>query len=231
MGSPNLDVVQKELGKLGYFSNVCSVEKCPYIEINGDWNKYYSSLSKNFRQDIRTQYNRIKKNGFIHRFSSKEKDVDDIFLNNLIDMHLNGIAGKNKVSFLETEKGQGFFKKIVQKFEKQGWVTINVMNINDKVASYALGFRYGNKFYYWNVGKNNKYDNYSPGKLLLQHMLKESFFNINIEEFDLLRGEENYKFRWTKLERKNYQITILSDTRYSMVVFKAYDFYHSILKK
>lgn len=171
------------------------------------------------------------KNGLAHSFSSKEKDVDCIFLNSLIEMHLNGIAGKNKISFLETENGRCFFKEIIREFEKQGWVNLNVMNINGEAAAYVLGFRYESKFYYWNTGKSNIYDNFAPGKLLLQHMLKEYFLNNNIDEFDLLRGAEAYKYRLTKLERKNYQITVINNSFYSRIVFKMHDLYHARIKE
>ncbi len=228
--SPNLAVIQDNLEKQGFIGNICEIGKCPYIGTKNEWSSYYSSLSKNFRQDIRTQYNRIEKNGLAYRIFSKEKEINNEFLGILIDTHLEGIAGKNKNSFLETEKGTSFLKVIVREFEKQGWVTINIVYIDEKVAAYALGFQYGNRYYYWNIGKDNRYDDFSPGKLLLHHMLTECFSNNTIKEFDLLRGQEHYKYRWTKLERKNYRITAQSDSLYSRTVFKVQGIYRSLIK-
>lgn len=229
--SPNLVIIRKELERLNFTSNAFCIGKCPYIKVNSDWNSYYSSLSSNFRQDIRTQFNHLRKSCLAYSFSLEEKDIDDILLDSLIDMHLNGIANKNKTSFLEKEIGKNFLKEIVSKFEEQGWIDINLMLINDKIVAYALGFQYGNKYYYWNIGRDNNYSHFSPGKLLLQHMLKEKFSKNLVDEFDLLRGEENYKYRWTKSNRKNYQINILSKSLYSKSVFKANESVHSIIKR
>lgn len=228
--SPNLEIIMKESERLDFISNAFCIGKCPYIKVNSDWNSYYLSLSSNFRQDIRTQYNHLEKSGLLHSFSSKEMDIE-VLLNSLINIHLNDIASKNKTSFLKTEMGRNFLKEIINKFEKQGWIRINMMHINDKIAAYALGFKYGNKYYYWNIGKDNNFSHFSPGKLLLQHMLKEKFLKKSIEEFDLLRGEEDYKYRWTKLEKENYQINIFNNSFYTRAVFKMHEIFHSMIKK
>jgi len=208
--SPNLAVLRNDLDNWGVKVTIHELGKCPYIKLNGDWDGYFKSLSKNFRQDIRTQYNRMDKKGFTHSLLFKEEGIDDLFLSNLIDMHLKGTDRKNKVSFLASEIGRGFFNEIVQKFGMNGWLGLNTLNINDKVAAYILGFQYGKIYYDWNIGKGDKYDIFSPGKLLLHQILEGLFSNGRIDEFDFLRGEEDYKYRWAKVGRRNYRVSVWS---------------------
>ena len=105
------------------------------------------------------------------------------------------------------------------------------MYINDEIAAYVLGLQRCNSYYYWNIGKNSKYDSYSPGKLLLHNMLNRYLSNNSIDEFNFLRGEESYKYRWTKLKRKNYQVYFRSNSLYSRAVFNVYDSYHSMVNE
>lgn len=229
--SPNLDIISKGLDKWGLSGAIYESGKCPYIKIDGDWSGYLKSLSKNFKQDLRTQYNRIIKKGFTYSFSKKEMETEDSFFSSLINMHLKGIDNKNKISFLKDERGRNFLKQIVRESERKGWITINIMNINDEVAAYDLGFQYENMYYYWNLGRNNRYDIFSPGKLLLHHILEGYFSSGEIDEFDFLRGAEDYKYRWTELARTNYRVSVRSDSLYSRAVHKTSDLYHSVMRK
>lgn len=154
-----------------------------------------------------------------------------MLLDNLIKIHLKNITGKNKVSFLATEEGKDFLMEIIQQFEKYGWIIVNIMYINDEIGAYALSFHYEHKYYYWNVAVNNDYIRFSPGKLLLHHMLKENFTDNSVREFDLLRGEEEYKYRWTSLKRENYQITVINNSFYSRTIFKLRNIIHSLRKR
>jgi len=223
--SPNLAVIQDNLEKQEFIGNICELGKCPYIEINNDWNNYYSSLSKNCKRGIIKKYNRIERNGLKCQFSLKYKNIGDTFLDALICMHLDGMLKKNKNSFLASAKGRQFLKTIIKKVENQNWIVIDVMHINDRVAAYALGFQYGEKYYHWNIGNNEKCHVYSPGNVLFHHMLKSAFLNNSINEIDTLRGEEYWKFRWTKLYRNNYQVNILGRSLYSKSIFKISEIY------
>ena len=222
--SPNLVLIQKALERLNLLSRIYVVGKCLYVETKGDWDLYYSSFSSKHRNDIHRQINRLKKNGLKYSFSFKAKELDSYqLITSLINIHLDRIAKKNKKSFLGTEEGRNFYNKMIQEFGKCGWVNLDLMYIDDVIAAYVLGFQYGGKYYHWNVGTNNKYISYAPGKLLLRYMLEE-YYSVNaIEEFDFIRGEEDYKYRWTKFARKNYKITILSNSLYSKMVFKTRD--------
>ena len=181
---------------------------CPYIEISKTWDSYYASLSKNFRQDLRTQFNRMKKNNVHYKILKNTKIFNGELLNQLITIHLLNISAKNKTSFLQTAAGKKFLTSILTAWQEEGTCIIYSLEIGENIAAYAICFRYEEKMYYWLVGIERKYEFYSPGKILLHDLLRETFQTGEIVEFDLLRGEEEYKYRWTDKERKNYQIII-----------------------
>ncbi len=226
--SSNLEMIRDILKNGPCSYEISCLGKCPYIPIRGDWDSFYSSLSKSFRQDIRTQYNRLKKNGSRYGFSHVQDHIDDAFLSQLIVMHLDSINLKNKKSFLESKEGKSFFKRIIEGYRKKGKVVINIMKVGYEIAAYFVGFLFQGRYYYWNVGKNDKYDDFSPGKLLLQNMIMECFSNNTIKEFDFLRGEEEYKYRWTKMERKNYRVHIRNNTLKTKLLCKVQDALHAV---
>jgi len=192
--------------------------ECPYLKIDGDWNKYYSSLSKNWRHDLRKKHNRLNKKSLTYTFQSIKKDINDEFISKLLIMHSRVLKSQGISSVLDLNEAQLFVKSIVRKFQDLGWIVLDLMYIDDEIASYTLGFQYGGKYFHWNIGREPKYDWYSPGNLILEDILMEYFRSNLFNEVDFMRGEENWKSRWTNLYRKNYRVTIYNNKFFILAI-------------
>ena len=212
--SPNFPILQNIVAQNSKIK-LDELNICPYIEISKTWDSYYASLSKNFRQDLRTQFNRMKKNDVSYKILKDTKDFDGELLNQLLTIHLQNITAKNKTSFLQTAAGKKFLTSILTAWQNEDICILYSLKIGENIAAYALCFRFEKKMYYWLVGIEREYEFYSPGKILLHDLLLEIFRLGILIEFDLLRGEEEYKYRWTDKERKNYQIIINGNRAYS----------------
>ncbi|MGR3303175.1 MAG: GNAT family N-acetyltransferase [Candidatus Scalindua sp.] len=228
--SPNMEIIRELLLKYNKTAKIFTSCRCPYVLVSKDWKGYYSSLSAKFRNDLRTQHNKLLKSEFSFSFCTEKEKLNEQLLSVLMEMHFTGIIAKNKKSKLQTKDGLEFVKSLLNKLEIQKMASLYIMRINNEIAAYGLGFRYGRKYYFWNMGKNNKYARLNPGKLLICRMIRDMFENINIDEFDFLRGEEDYKYRWTKLQRTNYQVNVINKSWYSRIVFKMDDLYHARIK-
>ena len=61
--------------------------------------------------------------------------------------------------------------------------------------------------YYYHTGFTLEHRKLSPGFVLLGHIMQDAF-ERDINEFDFLRGDEEYKYRWTESKRNLYQFGI-----------------------
>lgn len=84
-----------------------------------------------------------------------------------------------------------------------------LMKINGQLASYIIGFKYEDTIYDWNTSFSIEYRKWSPGALLLLHILSNSY-ELGFKKYNFLKGNESHKFIWTdKIERnKSVLITI-----------------------
>src|SRR5207237_6879985 len=88
-------------------------------------------------------------------------------------------------------------------YHRRGWVEYVVMLIDNRVAAYRLGFRYGGVVYDWNTGLDPAYDQFSVGKVLLYHWIEDLFRRPEVAEFNFMRGESDFKKMFAREFRLN----------------------------
>ena len=78
------------------------------------------------------------------------------------------------------------------------------------MAQAQYGFVYNRKFYAVTVARDTKYSEYSIGHIHIMHSIKDAI-ERQLEEFDLARGDEAYKFYWTRSARRYMQVTVIKN--------------------
>lgn len=172
---------------------------------------YATDTSKKFvRRDlnrIRNMFNR--EGGYALEHFSADNDAGE--LNNLFNaiafMHSDRQSELDRSSMYDNPALQRFIRAIYQIYHNQHKLDITLLKFKDQYISYAVGFIADNIFYWWNTGFDTSYSKYAPTKLLLYHLI-ESCFERGFSRFSFMRGESEYKEKWTKTYFKTYDIVI-----------------------
>lgn len=110
---------------------------------------------------------------------------------------------KKKSEILHEQKIKNFLNKdmmdFFDNFQKKypNLLKVSVIEINREIIAANLGIIYNHRFYYFMpVLFSNKYNKFSPGKVLIKFLIK---WNISkkIKIFDFGLGDENYKKYWS----------------------------------
>ena len=178
----------------------------PFIDIEGDWNEYYNSLSKSLKQDIRTTVNKLGRSGKIQYENLNEDNIKQ-GLESLFEMHKRRQENKVGISIFESERNQAFFIDVATTFLRLQWTDISVLKLNGKIISAVFALKIKDVFYYWIPSFDPDYIKYSLGKLSI-YMLLQQCFKLGYKRFDFMIGDEEYKLRWTNRRFNNYCIKI-----------------------
>ena len=186
-------------------------ETCVNIIINNmKYDEYFSSLSKHQRQNVRTAYNKIRKEEIEWHFSQYNKDntmsVPD--KNECQLMYEDRCNKKNNISGIfndlksKIRRKSNFVNRAI--FELTTSSTF-VLYINETPAAYAGGYydESHKKFYVPRLSINNKFRNYSPGIILVNEIVKV-LIESGVEVLDLTRGTETYKYAMGGIEHYTY---------------------------
>lgn len=195
---------------------IIETEPCVKIDFSSsEYEIYYQSLSKHQRQNIRTGYNKLQKEGLVWRLERYDTNRPMLTKdwNQCLCMYEERCRMKNK-------SGSGFKQRIVDWKNRH----INLVNILirrwDRVASFVMylndvpvAFMSGmyneshDTFYVPRLSCNNQYLRYDTGILMLNESIK-ILLTDGISTVDLTRGDEMYKFAMGGGKHVNYTIRI-----------------------
>ena len=105
--------------------------------------------------------------------------------------------GKKGTAILSDSAATRFYLRLAKRLAQQGQLRLTFLRFGGKRI--ALNYSLQNKktMYAVKIGYDPEYHAYSPGNMLLNLILKEACAG-GIEEFDLLGGDDHWKFDWTK---------------------------------
>ncbi|MBD3384423.1 GNAT family N-acetyltransferase [candidate division KSB1 bacterium] len=190
-----------------YKIKILQCTKNLYIDLNTnrDWQAYFYQLSKNTRRELTKRFNKLEKtqwhisNNGIHKTS----DLVDI----IKSIHTRRQHHLNRQSLFEDKKFISYFIDLIDCFGRKNALDYSLLYIREKPVSFTLGFKHQQVYYHWLIGFDPKYETFSPNKLhhmyLIQRMMKE-----NMAQFNFMRGDSPYKFKWTKTFQPLYEIKL-----------------------
>lgn len=191
------------------------------INIGNSYEEWLDSLSKSARQNLRTAYNRISKDGkklevvhfnkgnisrklvrklmWIQRYRNLERD------NRRYGIFTNGMIWIGSYLSLLNPRVQMLYKS------ESSFVTI--IKIDDEEAAFVGGYkdRLG-RFYIPFLKYYSKFKRYSPGGIVINESikyLKEEVSDFELSFYDLMTGQEKYKYTYGGTEYNNQYYTIM----------------------
>lgn len=180
------------------------------IKLPGEYEEWFSSLRKSVRQNIRTAYNRMKKDKKEYKYElyyknapqgKVEEDIVKLFSRRLCD---------------HSKINSKIVEKVLYLLKRKNPMTLGIINnpeyigatlyIDDVLVAYFEGFvSNDNRILVPRLSINVDYGRYSPGGILINETMKKIIKEKNISEFDLQRGNEPYKYSYGGIEYLNYE--------------------------
>jgi CelD/BcsL family acetyltransferase involved in cellulose biosynthesis len=182
--------------------------RCLYIDAGGgDWDAHLQSTSRKFREDLRRIRRRLEDMGELAISQSTTVDLDE-FLRLATALHGVRQQELGRETRLATVEFGSFVREALERLQNRGMLLVWTLHVGDTVAAYNLGFRMGSVVYGWNMAHDPAYSSASPGKVLLASAIESCFVDESVGEFNLMRGDTDYKRKWTSTHRDLLDIRV-----------------------
>jgi CelD/BcsL family acetyltransferase involved in cellulose biosynthesis len=189
--SPTLAVLKVESEKRGWTHHEEIYRPTPRIPLNGSFDDYLSRIDKKQRHEIRRKMRRAAESGRV-RFHLLDSSADiDSEINDFFNLM---VQDPNKAQFLHPVMREQMTITIRNAFER-GYLWLAFLEIDGVKAAASLNFDYKNKLWGYNSGVGREHMELSPGWVLLGHVIQWCCENGR-SEFDFMRGDEEYKYRF-----------------------------------
>ena len=154
---------------------------------------------KNLREIDRCERNLLKN----HEVEIKiEAKFTEELWDRLIELHIE----KWPTSVFRCPHNRAFFRQVIQDFTPENKVSFSWMTIDGEIAAIDFGFQIAKKRLAYMPVYDAQYHRYSLGGIMIKHLL--AHYRSSMEVFDLMRGNEPYKFEWTDLATANHNLLI-----------------------
>lgn len=188
------------------------------IQINCDWENYQREISSHFKRNIRRRKNMLKEDGKSYSITHlRDEEIQPEHMDTIFDIQSNS----RYPCAYETPQEKTFHKDLIAVTGKMGWPGISIIFLDEEPAAYEYGFIYHDRFEFWHSGFDARFEQYTPGNILLLNMI-ENFCSQGIQELDMLRGDEGYKKRWNSKEQSYHHLQIIKKKSFRCMALYAW---------
>ncbi len=167
----------------------------PYMVLS-DWESSYAKVSKKIKKDSERSRRRLSEKGSTEfRIANNPDDIRDI-TKIMIKQKAERLMEMGAKNMFEDANYQKFYIEAGLKIYGEGYLHLSWLSLNEDVIATHWGILFNNRLYWLMPTFNKSYRNYSPGRILMEEVIRWCC-NNNIRYFDFCLGDEPYKSDWT----------------------------------
>jgi CelD/BcsL family acetyltransferase involved in cellulose biosynthesis len=190
------------LARAGWRRIEMQTHVCPFIELRGQtWPSYLETLGRAHRANLRR---RLRQTGGKFQVTFTRAETADErrgALRALIRLHLARWRERGVSEAFATPALVAFHDEITQRALERGWLRLYVLALDAVPVASLYGLRYGRVFSFYQSGFDPAFAKWSVG-LITMGLAIEQAIAEGAEEYDLLHGDESYKFLWAREQRQ-----------------------------
>ena len=196
-GTPSLIALEQAAARMGIVIETTRLQHSPFIPLPGDWETYLAGIDKKQRHEIRRKMRRVEEAGAAVRwYIVEDSSTLEAETNAFLSLMEND---EDKLKFL-TERMREHIHRTIRCAFDAGCLQLAFLEVNSEKAAGYLSFDYLGRMWIYNSGLDWKFSEYSPGWVLLGNLIR-SAIETGHTEFDFMRGDEEYKYRFGAVDR------------------------------
>jgi len=181
---------------------------CPFLTVPNSMDVLMEGLSKNMRQNLRRYSRKLEREYRVELKNYDEIGSVEEAMETFFQLHQKRWESRGELGAFNKPLVRNFHIDIAKCFAEKGWLRLYFLTVNDKPISTYYSFEYNQKVYYYLGGWDPDYSRYMIGSLFMMYDI-EKCIQRGLKEYDLMRGIEPYKTRWTTKARKNINVSFV----------------------
>ncbi|HEY3314161.1 MAG TPA: GNAT family N-acetyltransferase [Bacillota bacterium] len=204
--SPALAAIRQAADEAGWGSAYLPQEVCPYRPLPSTWDEFQQDLGKKTRKHLDYYRRRLEReSNFEIRLVDSGAHVDQA-MDDFFSLHKQRWWGKGMPGSFALPSVRRFHRDVARRFLDEGRLRLYLAYADDRCVASQYCFRTADGTFYYSGGFDPKWSWAGVGNLVLAHSIRQAI-DEGSPAFDFLRGAEDYKYRWTSVDRRNYQFS------------------------
>ena len=194
----------------GWLSGQWAAPASPFLSLGCDYETYFSSLRAGCRFNLTKRHARLMRLGPVDLETvTRRDDVEDAMRDGL-RIEAAAWKGEKGTAMISDPSVVKFYAQLAQREADLGQLRLTFLRAAGKRIAFNYLLQNGKKLYAVKIGYDPQYHAYSPGNMLLNLILKDAC-RRGVAEYDLLGGDDEWKFDWTKETRTHRWLFLFRD--------------------
>jgi CelD/BcsL family acetyltransferase involved in cellulose biosynthesis len=201
-----------KLADSGWRASPAGTETCPFIRLGGHtWDSYLASLGPEHRSNVRRRLRKLETTGTMsfERVVSEEQRRE--VLPALVRLHNQRWQERGGSEAFHNKALVAFHDELTRLALARGWLRLFALRLDGRVAAALYGFLYEGHFSFYQSGFDPREARLGLGLAAMGLAIK-SAIEEGAVEYDLLHGDEPYKFLWCREARRLEQLDLFPPT-------------------
>jgi len=174
---------------------------CPFIDLSGhDWESLLASLGPSHRSNLRRRLRQLEARYSVDFSAIGDAAELDRSFDVLLELHQLRWQRRGGSDALVDAPLVSFHRRFSRLALERGWLRLFVLRLDGRPAAVWYGFRYGDRFLFYQAGFDPAFACRSVGMVSMCLAIRAAL-QEGAKELDLLHGAEPYKLLWTRRAR------------------------------
>ena len=182
----------------------------PFITLTDGYEAFFNGLGPSSRFNLTKRYARLRRLGPIDVEVVTERGAVDEAMRDGLRIEAAAWKGAKGTAMQSDPAVAEFYIRFAKLQADLGQLRLTFLKAGGKRISFNYLLQNRNKLYAVKIGYDPQYHAFSPGNMLLNLILKDACAN-GIEEYDLLGGDDDWKFEWTNQKREHRWLFLFRD--------------------
>jgi CelD/BcsL family acetyltransferase involved in cellulose biosynthesis len=200
-GEPGIVACRAAAQAAGYRVLERTLERSPYVPIEGDWEAYRDGLAKKLGSELRRRRRRLEEAG---RFSFEVVDGSEglpALLDEGFAVEAAGWKGARDLAIRSRPETLSFYRAVARWAAERGWLRLAFLRLDGRPFAFDFCIEDNGIHYLLKTGYDPDYARFAPGMILRYEMLARAF-SIGLRSYEFLGADEPWKLEWTRTTRE-----------------------------
>lgn len=189
----------------GYHIICRTIQRSPYVTIDGDWDSYQRGIGKKVRSELLRRRRRLEQEGrLVLAVEDGGVRLEELLAEGL-RVEAAGWKTEQGTAIGSHPETRRFYTRIARWADTRGWLRLAFLRLEGRALAFDFCLEYDRVHYLLKTGYDPAYRQLGPGKLIRYEMLARAF-RSGMTSYEFLGADEPWKLEWTQMGRERQVI-------------------------
>ena len=180
---------------------------CACLALPASWDALLATLGSHMRSNVKRRRKKLVAGFATVEIAAPDHQTLPAMMEDLFRLHNRRWRKRGAPGAFADEHTRRFHQEVAWRFLERGWLRLYVLRLDGQARGAFYGFQYRRRVYHYLSGFDHEVRRLAPGIVLMAHAIERAI-GEGATQFDMLRGDESYKYYWKPAERETQRMLI-----------------------